>query len=163
MLVQKYLSVCNGGEEETMLSEQARALLEGRHFAVLATINEDGTPQLTTMWYELAGDTIIMNTRVGRVKERNMRRNSSISLCVQQGYQYVTLSGHVEIIDNPEMAQQDICRLATRYDGEEAAQMQMRERFSKEQRITLRLKWEHVMEYFGTDTPLMLQQTTEAS
>ena len=133
----------------TQLSERARTFLNGRHFAVLATINKNGTPQLTTMWYLLEGDTIIMNTKVGRVKERNMRRNPHISLCVQHGYQYVTLSGNVEIIDDPEIAQSDIYRLATRYDGVEAAQQHMQERFSKEQRVTLRLKCEHVIEYLG--------------
>ncbi len=34
------------------LSEKARAYLQELRFAVLATINHDGTPQLTTMWYD---------------------------------------------------------------------------------------------------------------
>ena len=45
----------------------------------VGTINEDGTPHLTTMWYpsERFNDTdiILMNTKGSRVKERNMRRN----------------------------------------------------------------------------------------
>ena len=41
---------------KTSLSDKARAFLEEKRFAVLATINQDGTPQLTTMWYELQGD-----------------------------------------------------------------------------------------------------------
>lgn len=62
-----------------MLSQQARALLEGRHFAVLATINnKDGTPQLTTMWYLLEGDTIVMNTMVGRLRDCKHRMVSPI-------------------------------------------------------------------------------------
>ena len=32
------------------LSERARAFLREKRFAVLATLNKDGTPQLTTMW-----------------------------------------------------------------------------------------------------------------
>jgi predicted pyridoxine 5'-phosphate oxidase superfamily flavin-nucleotide-binding protein len=35
------------------LSERARAYLKEVRFAVLGTINRDGTPQLTTMWYLL--------------------------------------------------------------------------------------------------------------
>lgn len=38
------------------LSEKARAYLQELRFAVLATINQDGTPQLTTMWYLLEDD-----------------------------------------------------------------------------------------------------------
>jgi len=45
------------------LSENARAFLQGRRFGALATINRNGTPQLTAMWYLLEGDTIVMNTK----------------------------------------------------------------------------------------------------
>jgi PPOX class probable F420-dependent enzyme len=129
-----------------VLSEKARKFLRGRHFATLATINIDGTPQLTAMWYLLEVDTIVMNTKVKRTKERNMRRDPRISVCILEGYSYVTISGRVEMIDDPEIAQKDIYRLAVRYNGEEEAQQQMKEQFSKEQRVTLRLKCEYVIE-----------------
>ena len=131
------------------LSEKAHAYLQEKRFAVLATLNEDGTPQLTTMWYLLEDDgTILMNTKVGRAKERNMRRDPRISVCVEDGYIYVTLSGKVEMIDDPEIAQRDIFRLSSRYHGEEKAKRQMENQFSKERRVTLRLKPEHIIEYF---------------
>ena len=131
------------------LSEKAHAYLQEKRFAVLATLNEDGTPQLTTMWYLLEDDgTVLMNTKVGRAKERNMRRDPRISVCVEDGYIYVTLSGKVEMIDDPEIAQRDIFRLSSRYHGEEKAKRQMENQFSKEQRVTLRLKPEHIIEYF---------------
>ena len=131
------------------LSEKAHAYLQEKRFAVLATLNEDGTPQLTTMWYLLEDDgTILMNTKVGRAKERNMRRDPRISVCVEDGYIYVTLSGKVEMIDDLEIAQRDIFRLSSRYHGEEKAKRQMENQFSKEQRVTLRLKPEHIIEYF---------------
>ncbi len=130
------------------LSPKARAFLQERRFAVLGTINRDGTPQLSTMWYLLEGDTIMMNTKVGRVKERNMRRDPRISLCFEEGYNYVTVSGKVEFIDDQQTAQADIYRLAVRYDGEESAQRQMQESFGKEQRVTLHLRFDHVIEHF---------------
>ena len=59
------------------LSEKARAFLQELRFAVLATINQDGTPQLTTMWYLLEDDgTILMNTKLGRLKERSQKANA---------------------------------------------------------------------------------------
>lgn len=128
------------------LSEKARAFLAEPHFAVLGTINENGTPQLTTMWYVLDGDTIIMNTKVGRAKERNMKRDPHIAVCVEDGYNYVTISGTVEMNYDQKIAHQDIYRLAVRYDGEESAEQQMNEVFLDEERVTLRLKCNHIIE-----------------
>ncbi|HKV59328.1 MAG TPA: PPOX class F420-dependent oxidoreductase [Ktedonobacteraceae bacterium] len=131
------------------LSEKARAFLREKRFAVLATLNKDGTPQLTTMWYLLENDgTILMNTRVGRLKERNMRRDPRISLCFEDGYDYLTIKGRVEMIDDPQVSQRDIYRLSSRYHGEEKAKKQIETQFSKEQRVTLRLKPESINEYF---------------
>ncbi len=134
------------------LSERGRTLLEGRHFAVLATINEDNTPHLTTMWYLLERhndtDIILMNTKRDRVKERNMRRNPYVSLCVEHEYCYITIVGEVELIDDPAITQPDIYRLAVRYDGEQSAMQQMWDQFSKEQRVTMRLKCMNVHERF---------------
>jgi len=131
------------------LTEKARAFLREKRFAVLATINKDGTPQLTTMWYLLENDgTIMMNTRVGRSKERNMRRDPRISVFFEEGYRYVTITRRVEMIDDPQVSQRDIYRLSARYHGEEIAKKQMETQFSKEQRVTLRLKPERIVEYF---------------
>jgi len=132
----------------TQLSEKARAFLQERRFAVLATLNADGSPQLTTMWYLLERDTIVMNTMIGRLKDRNLRRDPRISLCVPDGYNYVTVSGTAELIDDPEIAQHDIYRLAVRYDGEGDAKKQMEGHFSKEPRETIHLKIQHVIEHF---------------
>jgi PPOX class probable F420-dependent enzyme len=131
------------------LSEKARAYLQELRFAVLATINQEGTPQLTTMWYLLEDDgTILMNTKVGRVKERNMRRDPHVSICIENGYDFLTINGTVEMVDDPEIAQRDIYRLSKRYHGEAKARRQMEEKFSKEIRVSLRLKPESILEYF---------------
>ncbi len=130
----------------TTLSDKARAFLSEIRYAVLATIHKDGSTQQTVMWYLLEGDTIIMNTKKGRIKDRNMRRDSRISICVQEGYSYITISGTAELDDNPETGQRDIYRLAVRYNGEATAQRQMTGEFSREQRETIRLPITHVIE-----------------
>src|SRR6266568_7501326 len=131
------------------LSEKAQAYLQELRFAVMATINQDGTPQLTTMWYLLEEDgTIMMNTKVGRAKERNIRRDPRISICIEDDYNFLTINGTVQLIDDPEIAQHDIYRLSARYHGEEKARRQMREQFSKEKRVSLLLTPERVIEYF---------------
>ncbi|MGZ3642862.1 MAG: PPOX class F420-dependent oxidoreductase [Ktedonobacteraceae bacterium] len=131
------------------LSKKAQAFLQELRFAVLATINQDGTPQLTTMWYLLEDDgTILMNTKVGRLKERNVRRDPRISICIEDGYNFLTISGIAQLIDDPERTHHDIYRLSARYHGEQKARRQMQEQFSKETRISLILKPEHIVEYF---------------
>ena len=131
---------------QTSLSNTARAFLEEKRFAVLATINQDGTPQLTTMWYDLQGDQIMMNTKVGRAKEHNLRRDQRIAICVEDEYRYVTLSGTADLIDDQPTAQADIRRLAERYHNPEKAAQMVRDQFSNEQRMTVRLKIERVIE-----------------
>jgi PPOX class probable F420-dependent enzyme len=131
----------------TTLSENARAFLQERRFAVLATLNKDGSPQLTTMWYLLEGDTIMMNTKEGRIKDLNMKRDPRIAICVEDGYNFITISGTVTMNYDQETAHQDIYRLAVRNHGEEKAKRQLEEQFSKEQRITLHLQCENVIEY----------------
>ncbi|MGH2515663.1 MAG: PPOX class F420-dependent oxidoreductase [Ktedonobacterales bacterium] len=127
------------------LSEEARRFLAHPNFAVLATINADGTPQQTVLWYEIQGEGVMMNTAAGRLKDRNLRRDPRASLCVTADGQGVTLRGRIELIDDQATAQADIHRLAVRYDGPEAADRQSRDQFGKEHRVTLRLKVEGVV------------------
>lgn len=129
------------------LDDKVRAFLRHPRFGVLATVNEDGTPQQSVVWYDLDGDDILMNTRAQRVKDRNMRRDARASLCVADGYRYVTVEGTVEINDNQTTAQADIRRLAIRYDGEESGNQQAAEKFSRQQRVTIHLKISNVLAY----------------
>jgi len=128
------------------LSDKARAFLQEKRFAVLGTVNPDSTPQLSAMWYELDGDEILMNTKVGRVKERNLRRDPRISICIEEGYHYLTLTGTAQLIDDQPTAQADIKRLASRYHNPEKAEQMSRDQFSKEQRMTFRMRIERVVE-----------------
>jgi PPOX class probable F420-dependent enzyme len=98
------------------LSEAVRRFLEEPRFAVLATINADGTPQQTVMWYELRGNTIVMNTAASRLKDSNVRRDPRVSVCWEDGYRYLTIRGVATLIDDRETTQADIYALARRYN-----------------------------------------------
>jgi PPOX class probable F420-dependent enzyme len=135
------------------LSDAARSFLAEKRFAVLATVNEDGLPHQTVMWYELRGDDIIMNTAAGRVKDINLRRETRVSICVEGQYRYVTISGPVELNDDQAVAQDDIRKLAIRYDGVEAGERQAHDVFSKQHRISLRLPIQHVIEHGFDEDP----------
>lgn len=129
------------------LSEAGRAFLNETRFAVLATLASDGAPQQTTMWYELRGDTIIMNSTPSRVKTRNIQHDSRVSICVSDGYRYISIAGHAQLDDTQETAQADIRALAIRYHGQEQGAKQADEQFSKQQRVTIRLPLASVIEY----------------
>ncbi|MFO7272715.1 PPOX class F420-dependent oxidoreductase [Sphaerobacter thermophilus] len=126
-----------------MLSDAVRAFLEEPRFAVLATIGADGMPHQSVMWYELRGNTIMMNTSEGRVKSANLRRDPRVSICVEDGYRYVTITGRAELVDDQEIAQADIAALAHRYHDPETAERQVAE-FRRQKRITLHISIDRV-------------------
>lgn len=120
-----------------MLDEKARAFLEEVRFAVVCTLREDGTPHQTVLWYELQGDRIMMNTAVGRVKEKNLERDPRISFCVEDGYKYVTIAGQATLDYDQERAQADIRSLAIRYQGEARVDDTSLDFFRKQKRVTI--------------------------
>ncbi|HYP19662.1 MAG TPA: PPOX class F420-dependent oxidoreductase [Chloroflexia bacterium] len=127
-----------------VLEDNVKEFLKQKRFAVAATINADGTPQQTVMWYQLQGDRIMMNTAAGRIKEKNLVADPRISFCVEHEYDYVTLRGRAELDYDPARTQADIKALATRYEGEEKAERMMRNTFSKQARVTIYMTVEHV-------------------
>ena len=128
-----------------MLDDAVRRFLEEKRFAVLATVNPDGSPQQTVMWYELRGDHIMMNTKRGRKKDRNLLRDRRVSICVEDGYRFVTIAGVVELVEDQATAQADIKALAERYHGATRAEEMARDQFGKQERITLILPIGQVM------------------
>ncbi len=126
------------------LSQAARNFLAEPRFAVLATINPDGTPQQTVMWYELRGDTIMMNTAAGRLKDHNVRRDQRVSVCFEDGYRFITIRGTVELISDQETAQADIFTLAKRYHPDRDPESFTY--FKSEQRETMLISLDHVLE-----------------
>ncbi|HET8524921.1 MAG TPA: PPOX class F420-dependent oxidoreductase [Thermomicrobiales bacterium] len=124
---------------------EIRSFLEEKRFAVLATINPDGTPQQTVMWYALEDGRIMMNTKRRRRKDRNILRDQRISLCVEEGERFVTISGTAVIDEDRARGQATARALAVRYDGEEKAEEQMRNDYSKQERITIYLPIESVI------------------
>lgn len=127
-----------------VLTDEMRRFLEEPRFAVLATANPDGSPQQTVMWYLLEGDAILMNTNRGRKKNRNLARDARVSFCVPDGYTYLTLTGTLEVEEDPENGQSGIHQLAVRYHGPEKAAEMVDSQFSREERVNLRLRIESI-------------------
>ncbi len=125
------------------LSDEVKAFLNEPRFAVLATQHANGTIQQTVMWYELRDNVIMMNTLAGRVKDGNLRRSPNASICVENGYQFVTINGTVDFDEDVQTARDDIYALARRYnpdfkDGDYPD-------FANQQRVTLNMSIDHVI------------------
>jgi PPOX class probable F420-dependent enzyme len=119
------------------LRSDVRAFLDEPRFGVLATINGDGSPQQTVMWYQFRGDTVMMNTKRGRKKDRNLLRDGRASLCIEDGQRYVTLDGTIAMFENQEVAQADIAALARRYEDPEDAERMILSDFLPQERVSL--------------------------
>ena len=57
-------------------------ILQKKAFANLATVNRDGTPQVTPVCVDFDGTHIRFNTAKGRVKDKNLRRNPVVALSI---------------------------------------------------------------------------------
>jgi PPOX class probable F420-dependent enzyme len=86
------------------LSEATLQLLDGRNYAVLATVNPDGSPQTSAMWIGRDGSDVLFSTVAGRVKHRNMLRDPRISVSILDSSDpenYVELRGRASMIPDP--------------------------------------------------------------
>lgn len=100
------------------LTEEQRAFLEAPRFAIAATISTDGLPHQTVVWYALdADDELVISTPSGSLKHRHLLREPRLSLCVEDGFRYVTVSGRVRIEEEPKAARELYSRIGARYRG----------------------------------------------
>ena len=121
------------------LTPEQRAFLEENRFAVVGTVNPDGSPHLAVMWYLLDGDEVVVNSAHGRIKDRNLARDPRLSLLVADGYRFVRVDGSARIEHDQKIAHADIRRLAALNYGDERADTQMRTSFGKQHRISYRV------------------------
>jgi len=100
------------------LSDATLALLDGKNYAVLATINPDGSPQTSVLWVGRDGNDLLFSTVAGRVKQRNMERDPRVSVTVIDSADpenYVELRGRVSM--TPDVGRALDTQLSWKYDG----------------------------------------------
>ena len=99
-------------------TDQQRAFLDEARYAVVGTLNADGSIQQTVVWFLREGEQLRFSARAGSVKAANLRRSSTITLTVADGGRYLTISGDAMI----EPADVDLrLQLARRYLGPDRA------------------------------------------
>lgn len=104
-------------------------------YATIATLNPDGSPHQSIIWFLVRGDEIVINSRRGRRWPANARRDSRVAFAVEDGEDAVTINAHAEQVDDPEQAQADIAEMARHYDSPDEAERETA-RFRTEERIS---------------------------
>ena len=103
------------------MPEKYKDLFDKKAFGNLATLMPDGSPQVTPVWVDFDGALVLVNSAKGRVKDKNMRRDSRVSLALSDPdnpYRYVEIRGRVvEVTENG--AEDHINRMAKKYIGKD--------------------------------------------
>jgi PPOX class probable F420-dependent enzyme len=96
-------------------------LFTKKAFANLATLNADGSPQVTPVWIDWDGTSLLVNTAQGRVKDRNLRKNPKVALSIMDPdnpYRYVAIQGRVTRMTT-DGADEHIDRMSMKYFGKD--------------------------------------------
>jgi PPOX class probable F420-dependent enzyme len=92
-------------------------LTEKKAFANLATLQPDGSPQVTPVWFDYSGGIVRVNTAKGRVKARNLKQGVKVALAIldpDNAYRYMQIRGTVTK-ETPDPNNAHINSLAKKY------------------------------------------------
>jgi PPOX class probable F420-dependent enzyme len=101
------------------LTEQQKHLINAKNFGHIATLNKDGSPQVSPVWIDFDGKYLVVNSEAKRLKVRNIKRDPRVSVSIQNAnnpYQYIEIRGNaVEVTTNGGF--EGIDALAKKYMG----------------------------------------------
>ena len=121
------------------IPDVVRSKLEEPSFWQFVTINADGSPTATPVWVDVDDEHVFVNTAVGRLKERNVRRDPRVALALadrDDPYLWIEIRGRVVESVQGQIADDSIDRLSRKYLGLE----RYASRKPGEQRILLRIE-----------------------
>ncbi|MCB0917982.1 MAG: PPOX class F420-dependent oxidoreductase [Actinobacteria bacterium] len=75
---------------------EALEFIDGPNFATVATIQPDGSPQLSVVWVTREGQDVVFSTTRGRRKELNLEADNRCTLLISDPanpYSYVEIRG----------------------------------------------------------------------
>ena len=92
----------------TDLTDADRELLRGKNYAHYVTLNADGSPHAAPLWIDADDEgNVLVNTAVGRRKDRNVRRDPRVVVSLHQQsdpYRWPSVQGTVtEFVGEPEV------------------------------------------------------------
>ena len=124
------------------LTDSAISLFKGKNFAFIASLMNDGAPQITPVWIDYDGQLLLVNTAEGRTKQKNFERDPRVAISVvdqNNPYNMVSVMGKV-VEQTTSGADEHIDRMARKYLGVDKYPF----RAPNEKRIILKIKPEKV-------------------
>ncbi|MDN5913986.1 MAG: PPOX class F420-dependent oxidoreductase [Pseudonocardia sp.] len=89
----------------TPLSDEVRALFDGKNFAVLSTLEPGGRPHSTVVWVERDGDDLLFALPKSRRKTANLDRDPRATVVIFDAaspYESVQVQGTAVLEDDPD-------------------------------------------------------------
>src|SRR5665213_444542 len=90
-------------------------------FAHIATVQPDGSPQVTPVWFDYTDGKVRVNVAKGRVKIRNMKEGAPVALSIMDpdnAYRYIQVRGKVTRVTE-DGARAHIDHLSRKYIGKD--------------------------------------------
>jgi PPOX class probable F420-dependent enzyme len=87
------------------LTGKVRTLFDGKNFAVLSTLEPDGTPHSTVVWVKRDGDDLVFALPRSRRKTANLSRDPRAAVVIFDAanpYDSVQVQGTASIEDDPD-------------------------------------------------------------
>jgi PPOX class probable F420-dependent enzyme len=126
------------------ITDSAINLFRGKNFGFIASLMNDGSPQLTPVWIDYDGQFLLVNTAEGRTKQKNFAGDPRVAVSVidqNNPYNMVSIRGKV-IQQTPDGADEHIDRLAKKYLGVDKYPF----RAPGEKRVILKIKPEKIFQ-----------------
>ena len=125
-----------------MAHEAALEFLRTHPRGVLATYRRDGQAQLSPVLAAVdAEDRVVISTRQGAIKARNIRRNPRAAFCVLSERffgAWHTLEGEADVVSLPD-AMEPLVDYFRRVSGEHPDWQEYREAMARDHRVLLRI------------------------
>lgn len=105
-----------------MTPEEMKQFVSEQKSLQVATLNKDGTPHLSTLWFGIMDDEIVFETYTKSQKIVNLHRDSRIAVLLEDGVEYeklrgITINGTAELYSQPEDVQKYAAAVIARNHG----------------------------------------------
>lgn len=103
------------------IPENYIALFHKPVFGFLTTLMPDGSPQTQPVWVDLENGKVVVNSALGRQKDKNMRRDPRVAVTLmdpENPYRYLEIRGKVTDITQ-DGAASHIDKMAKKYLGQD--------------------------------------------
>ena len=153
-----------------MTDDEIAQFIERSRTATLATVLPGGRPHLVAMWYAVVDGEIWFETKAKSQKAVNLRRDSTVTVMIEDGQTYdtlrgVSIDGEAEIVDDPETILRVGISVWERYTGPYTEEMRPFVEMMLNKRVAVRVDPERIRSWdhrkLGMD-PMPLGGTTAA-